>query len=212
MNLFKEVFLETSKIADKCSTLLELENEVRRFDLCPLKKNAKNSVFSDGNSQSKLMVIGEAPGSEEDIQGKPFVGPAGKLLDKMLAAINFDRTNSYITNVVFWRPPGNRQPSEEEVLMCNPFVIKHIKLVDPDVLVLAGAVATQSILKTSIGITKLRGKWVKLKLEKSDKRINTIPILHPAFLLRKPEYKRETWTDLKSIRDKLNKSTINLQK
>ena len=199
-----EDLTEAENLANSCNTLTELESAVRSFDKCPLARTAKKVVFSDGNNNADLMIIGEAPGAEEDRIGLPFVGLAGELLDKMLAAINCDRANTYITNIVFWRPPGNRKPTDEEIALCFPFVKQHVILINPKVLVLSGAVAAQAILKTKLGITRLRGAWHKLKIAEELDEIDTVSIFHPAFLLRQPVRKRETWSDLKSIKDKLN--------
>lgn len=199
----EDVF-DAEKLANSCNTLTELESAVRSFDKCPLVRTAKKVVFSDGNINADLMIIGEAPGAEEDRIGLPFVGLAGELLDKMLAAINCDRANTYITNIIFWRPPGNRKPTEEEIALCYPFVKQHIILINPKILVLSGAVAAQAVLKTKLGITRLRGVWHKLSIAEQIDEIDTVSIFHPAFLLRQPERKRETWSDLKSIREKLN--------
>tara|TARA_Y100001970_G_C14180067_1_gene829319 strand:+ start:1420 stop:1878 length:459 start_codon:yes stop_codon:yes gene_type:complete len=148
------------------------------------------------------MLIGEAPGEEEDKTGKPFKGQAGVLLDKMLNAIEQNRKNTYISNVIFWRPPGNRNPTEEEIKICLPFVLKHIELINPRILILAGAIATKAILKEDKGIIQLRGKWHDLSLNNSDK-IKTMPIFHPAFLLRQPSRKKDAWEDLKKIKKEI---------
>ena len=134
-------------------------NFIQFSNTCSLKKQAKNTVFADGNPSSKIMLIGEAPGAEEDKVGKPFVGAAGKLLDKMLAAIKLDRNSVYITNIVPWRPPNNRSPTLEEIMQCLPFIQKHIDIIRPEILVLLGATATKAILATNQGITKIRGRW-----------------------------------------------------
>jgi DNA polymerase len=198
-----EDVIEAENTAINCNTVNKLELAVKNFNNCSLKSTSKNVVFADGNNKADLMVIGEAPGAEEDKIGLPFVGLAGKLLDRMLAAINYDRTNTYITNVIFWRPPGNRKPTDSEITLCYPFVKQHIILINPKVLVLSGVVAAQTILKSKLGITRLRGVWHKLQISDQINKIDTIPIFHPAFLLRQPERKRETWSDLKSIREKL---------
>ena len=183
--------------------LLELKQEINKFEGCALKKTARNMVFSDGNYKSNVMLIGEAPGEEEDKTGIPFKGQAGLLLDKMLNAIGQNRDNTYITNLIFWRPPGNRNPTEEEIDICLPFVIRHIELVKPKILILTGAIAAKAILKENIGIIQLRGKWNNLKISKS-LTIKTMPILHPAFLLRQPSRKREAWEDLKKIKREID--------
>ena len=187
----------------KSSTLNELKEEIVNSSGCSLQKTATNLVFSDGNSNSKVMVIGEAPGEEEDKTGKPFKGKAGILLDKMLNAIGQNRNNTYITNIIFWRPPGNRNPTEEEINICLPFVLKHIELINPKVLILAGAIAAKTVLRENKGIIQLRGKWHNLFISKSI-NIKTMPIFHPAFLLRQPSRKKETWDDLKKIKKEID--------
>mgnify|MGYP002833131588 CR=1 FL=1 len=187
----------------KSSNLNELKDEIVNFSGCSLQKTSTNFVFSDGNSKSKVMVIGEAPGEEEDKTGKPFKGKAGILLDKMLSAIGQNRNNTYITNIIFWRPPGNRNPTEEEINICLPFVLKHIEIINPKVLILAGAIAAKAVLKESRGIIELRGKWHNLPISKST-NIKTMPIFHPAFLLRQPSRKKEAWEDLKKIKKEID--------
>ena len=192
----------------KATDLKSLFNESKKFDGCPLKRTAKNFVFSDGNPHSKVMLLGEAPGEEEDRIGRPFVGTAGKLLDKMLLAIDQDRNNTYLSNIVFWRPPGNRNPTQEEIDSCLPFVLKHIEIIRPRILVLAGAIPAKSILNNSdLGITKLRGNWYDLKFGSENFIVKTMPIFHPAFLLRQPARKKEAWEDLKKIRNEIQKIT-----
>ena len=184
------------------TSLDDLKQEVEDFQGCALKKTATNLVFSDGNSKANVMVIGEAPGEEEDKTGKPFKGQAGILLDKMLNAIGQNRDNTYITNIIFWRPPGNRNPTEEEIDICLPFVFKHIEIINPKVLILAGAIAAKAILKEKKGIIQLRGKWHSLNINNIN--IKTMPIYHPAFLLRQPSRKREAWEDLKKIKKEID--------
>ena len=192
----------------KATDLKSLFNESKNFDGCPLKRTAKNFVFSDGNPHSKVMLLGEAPGEEEDRVGKPFVGTAGKLLDKMLLAIDQDRNNTYLSNIVFWRPPGNRNPTQEEIDSCLPFVMKHIEIIRPRILILAGAIPAKSILNNSdLGITRLRGNWYDLKFGSENFIVKTMPIFHPAFLLRQPARKKEAWEDLKNIRNEIEKIT-----
>ncbi len=184
--------------------LASLKKQLEDFDGCVLKKTATNLVFADGNEESKVMLIGEAPGEEEDKTGKPFTGQAGKLLDKMLNAIGQNRENTYITNLIFWRPPGNRNPSLEEINACLPFVLRHIELINPKILILAGAIATKAILKeNNKGIIQLRGKWQDFPLNKTT-IIKTIPIFHPSFLLRQPSRKRDAWEDLKKIKKEID--------
>ena len=194
---------EQKSIKIMANSLKELKYEVENLQGCTLKKTATNLVFSDGNSNAKVMLIGEAPGEEEDKTGKPFQGKAGVLMDKMLNAIGQNRNNTYITNVVFWRPPGNRNPSDEEISICMPFVLKHIELVNPKILILAGAVATRAILKEKEGIIQLRGKW-KNFMTSTSSNIRVMPIFHPAFLLRQPTRKREAWEDLKKIKKEID--------
>ena len=180
-------------------TLDDLKKLIISHCDCPLKNTAKNIVFSDGNPQANIMFIGEAPGEIEDKTGKPFKGEAGKLLDKMLNAIQLNRENAYLTNIIFWRPPGNRKPTEQEISTCLPFVKKHINLINPKILVLVGATAASAILNIKTGITQIRGKWKNIET-KDIKSLKSIAIFHPAFLLRQPSRKREAWEDLKKIK------------
>jgi len=189
---------------DKCLTLEELKNYMLEFNGCDLKKTATQLVFSDGNPKSNIMIIGEAPGAEEDRLGKPFCGASGKLLDKMLASINLDRNNVYITNVIPWRPPGNRTPNENEINLMKPFLMRHIEIVAPKMLVSVGGSASKAILNIEGGILRYRGVWKEIKLSNS-LIIPIIPTLHPAYLLRAPNQKKLAWEDLKSIRSKLEK-------
>ena len=184
-------------------TLNELKSFIVSSNVCPLKKNAIQAVFADGNPSAKIMLIGEAPGAEEDKYGLPFVGKAGQLLDKMLLAIGLNRKNVYISNVVPWRPPGNRQPTNEEILECLPFIQKHIEIINPSILVLLGGTASKALLATSQGITKLRGKWHQYNSWGLPKPIITRAIFHPAFLLRSPGYKKQAWEDLLEIQKKM---------
>ena len=183
--------------------LNQLEGFIKTSGNCLLKNQALNTVFADGNPSSKIMLIGEAPGAEEDKLGKPFVGAAGQLLNKMLAAINLDRNSVYITNIVPWRPPNNRAPNTEEILQCLPFIQKHIEIIQPYILVLLGGTATKAILTTTHGITKLRGQWHKYNSLNIKRPIPTIAMYHPAFLLRSPGHKKEAWRDLQEIQKKL---------
>ena len=186
--------------------LNELLDEINNFKECSLKKTAKNLVFADGNPHSKVMLLGEAPGEEEDQTGIPFVGDAGKLLDKMLASIGQNRDNTYLTNIIFWRPPGNRNPTIEEINLCLPYVLKHIEIIQPKILILAGSIASRTILKNhDKGITQLRGKWYKLNIGQNNLNVNAMPIFHPTFLLRQPSRKREAWEDLKNIKEAIGK-------
>jgi len=190
-------------LAAQAPTIEALAALVAGFDACPLKRTATNTVFADGNPQAPIMIIGEAPGADEDRIGKPFVGRAGQLLDRMLAAIDLDRTGVQITNVIYWRPPGNRKPTAQETAACLPFVFRHIVLSRPKVLVLAGSTAATSLLDTTEGITRLRGRWFDLAIPGLDAPLPALPTFHPAYLLRTPERKREAWRDLLALRAKL---------
>jgi uracil-DNA glycosylase family 4 len=192
-------------LAAAARTVTELAEALAAFEGCPLKHTATNLVFSDGNPEARVMVIGEAPGADEDRAGRPFVGVSGRLLDHMLGWVDLDRTTAYITNVIFWRPPGNRQPTAAEIAACLPFVERHIELVSPDVLVLVGSAAAKTVLARSEGITKLRGRWFQFESTGMSRPVPAMPTYHPAFLLRQPAQKRETWRDLLAIRERLEK-------
>lgn len=193
----------STALAAEVADLEALRAVMERDERCDLKKGARNMVFADGHPVSDLMIIGEAPGRDEDQAGRPFVGQAGQLLDKMFAAIGRDRgaetaaQGLYITNILPWRPPHNRDPSEEDIAMMVPFVRRHIALAQPKVIVLMGNIACQALLGQT-GITKLRGTWDQIE------GIPTMPMLHPAYLLRRPLSKAEAWADLKAVRAKLN--------
>lgn len=193
--------LAAREMADTCRTVAELEEAVRKFDGCALKKTATRTVFSDGNPQAEVMLIGEAPGAQEDVQGIPFCGASGQLLDKMLLSIGLTRSdNVYISNTIFWRPPGNRQPNEVEVNTCLPFVEKHIALVAPKLLILSGGTATNVLLKKDLSISRLRGKFYEYSNSYIDTPIKTALIYHPSYLLRQPLYKKQAWQDLLMIK------------
>jgi len=196
-------------IAAACMSLEEIAAALARFDACPLQRTATKLVYTDGNRGARVMFIGEAPGREEDLQGLPFVGRSGQLLDRMLAAIGMSRTAAdpaaaaLITNVIFWRPPGNRKPTEAETLMCLPFVARTIELVAPEIIVCLGATPAQRLLGTTEGILRLRGAWRSYAM--GDRAIPLLPTLHPAYLLRQPAQKRLAWRDfleLKKTRDR----------
>jgi len=191
-------------VAAAATTLEELRAALAGFDGCALAATATNLVFSDGNPDAGLMLVGEGPGAEEDRAGKPFVGPSGQLLDRMLASIGLDRTRYVITNLIPWRPPGNRNPTDSEVLICLPFLLRHIALVRPRRLVLLGALASRAVLGGSAGITKLRGKWVTASIPGLDAPLPALPMLHPAYLLRSPGAKRDAWADLLLLRRTLD--------
>jgi uracil-DNA glycosylase len=183
-------------------SLEELEALLAGFDGCPLKFTAKNLVFADGNPAAKLMFIGEAPGADEDRIGKPFMGRSGKLLDRMMAAIGLDRTSAYVTNIVPWRPPGNRNPTPQEVAICKPFIERQIELAAPDLIVCLGSPATQAITGTKDGILKARGRFYPYRVV--DREIRALATLHPAYLLRQPLQKRLAWRDFRTLRAALD--------
>jgi len=190
-------------LAAAASNVQELEAAVGGFDGCALKATATRLVFADGNPAAKIMFIGEAPGADEDRQGKPFVGVSGQLLDRMLAWIGLDRSSVYITNILFWRPPGNRQPTTAEIAACLPFVERHISLVAPKILVLVGGTSAKTLLNTQEGIIKLRGRWFDFQCPGLSAPIPTVPTFHPAYLLRTPSQKRGSWRDLLAIKARL---------
>lgn len=197
-----EAMAKARALADACKTREELLEAVRNFDGCALKKTAMNTVFSDGSPQARIMVIGEAPGAQEDIQGIPFCGPSGQLLDKMLASIGLSRQeNVYISNTVFWRPPGNRTPSPEELAICEPFVQKHIALMQPKLLLLAGGVAASAVLKRPESVGRLRGKPHEYTNPYLGAPVPAIVTFHPSYLMRSPGQKRLAWSDLLMIQD-----------
>ena len=192
-----------NKLALSSKSLEELEAVVRGFDDCALKKTSANTVFSSGNSGSPVMFVGEAPGADEDKEGRPFVGASGRLFDKMLASIGIIRDEVYLTNTIYWRPPGNRPPTSLEVAQCLPFLQRQIELVRPDILVPLGGLAAQTLLKVDLGITLLRGQWHEYALPDKTK-ILTLPMFHPAYLLRSPVHKREAWRDMIALSQKLS--------
>lgn len=185
---------EAARTAPSLEVLRQL---LENFDGCALKHTATRLVFADGNPQARVMFVGEAPGREEDIEGLPFVGRSGKLLDRMIATIGLDRSKAYIANVIPWRPPGNRTPTPQETQICLPFIRRQIELVNPDVLVTLGNPSTQTLLSTRDGIMKTRGKW--FDYDTGTRTIRAIATFHPAYLLRSPSYKRMTWQDMLAI-------------
>ena len=188
--------------ASRSATLQELRHAIETFEGCSLRQTAKNTVFADGNPASRVMLVGEAPGRDEDLQGRPFVGRSGQLLDRMLSFIGLDRSNVYISNILPWRPPGNRKPTLAETTICLPFIKRHIELVDPEVLVFLGGTAAGTLLETTQGITRLRGNWKELKV--GERTVPVLPTLHPAYLLRQPAQKRQAWSDLLALQDRVN--------
>lgn len=190
------------EIAAACGTLADLKAALETFEGCPLKKHATRTVFADGVPERGILFIGEAPGKEEDIAGLPFVGRAGKLLDRMLASIGLDRkSNVYITNILNWRPPSNRDPTPEEAAICLPFLRRHIELVAPRIIVLLGAIASRHVMGRSEGIMRLRGSWLEYFV--CERMVPVMPTLHPAYLLRRPLEKRLAWRDLQAISVKI---------
>jgi DNA polymerase len=187
--------------AKSAKTLDELRALLEGFTGCPLRATATQLVFADGNPQGRVMFVGEAPGHEEDITGRPFVGRSGKLLDLMMAAIGLDRTRAYIANVVPWRPPGNRTPTPQETAICLPFIRRQIELANPDILVCLGGPAMQTLLATKEGITRTRGRW--FKFDTGSREIRALATFHPAFLLRSPLQKRFAWRDFLALKKAL---------
>ncbi len=180
-------------------TLEALREKLSAFDGCSLKFTSKNLVFADGNPLAKIMLVGEAPGKDEDLEGRPFVGKAGKMLDRMLGAIGLDRTHVYIANVIYWRPPGNRTPTPIETEICRPFIERQIELVNPDILVFVGGVSAKNFLPGPDGILKTRGVWREWTMP-NGRTIPALPMLHPAYLLRQPAQKKLAWRDLLSLK------------
>jgi uracil-DNA glycosylase len=201
-----EAAIASAREAARTAPSLEaLRALLENFDGCALRHTATRLVFSDGNPQARIMFVGEAPGRDEDIEGLPFVGRSGKLLDRMIAAIGLDRSKAYIANVIPWRPPGNRTPTPQETQICLPFIQRQIELVNPDVLVTLGNPSTQTLLATREGIMKTRGKW--LDYDTGTRSIRAIATFHPAYLLRSPSYKRMSWQDLRAIATELEKAS-----
>ena len=194
----------------KGELLQKLEGSIKSIKNCELKKNSTNLVFSDGNPNSKIMIIGEGPGANEDKEGLPFVGRAGQLLDKMLFSINLNRKNVYITNVVNYRPPENRKPTKEEVKKYLPFLKKHVEIINPKIIILLGSTALNTIIGDQDVIPKARGKWLLKKIGECS--TNIIVSFHPAFLMRQPDQKKMAWIDLKMIRQKISELKIKIEK
>ncbi len=197
------VVFDSTPLAQACENLAALRAAMGAFEHCPLKQGARNTVFCDGNPSARVMIIGEAPGREEDREGKPFIGKAGQMLDKMFAAIGLSRHEEapesalYITNVLPWRPPQNRDPKPEEIALMKPFLLRHIELAQPDFIITMGNPSTKTLRDTSLGITKMHGQWGEVL------GIPSVPLFHPAYLLRSPEQKRLAWADLLSLKARL---------
>jgi len=204
INRYKKDNFEIS--ADKAENLERLKKSIGAIKNCSLKGSATNMVFCDGNPKSKIMLVGEAPGSNEDQEGLPFVGRAGALLDKMLASINLNRKNVYISNIINYRPPENRRPTDEEVNRYMPFIKKHIEIINPKILVLLGSTAMNALIGNDIVISKARGRWIDKEF--GNCKTSVIITFHPAFLMRQPAQKKMAWIDLKMIRDKKAKLKI----
>jgi uracil-DNA glycosylase family 4 len=194
-------------LAAKADTLDGLRAALDAFDGGGLKVTARQMVFARGNPQADVMVVGEAPGREEDEQGRPFVGRSGQLLDRMLGSIGLDEDSVYITNIVNWRPPGNRKPTDAEIEACRPFAERHIALINPKILVLAGGISAQSLLRAKAGIMALRGRWTEYRVKDAAGEetgvIPALPVFHPAFLLRRPQEKKKAWADMLSLRERI---------
>ena len=204
INRYKKDAFEISD--DKAEKLEKLKKSISNIKNCELKKSATNLVFADGNPKAKIMLIGEGPGSNEDQEGLPFVGRAGALLDKMLASIDLNRKNVYITNVVNYRPPDNRRPTDEEITKYLPYLKKHIEIINPKILVLLGSTALNALIGNEIVISKARGKWMEKQFGKC--KTSVIVTFHPAFLMRQPAQKKMAWIDLKMIRERKNNLKI----
>ncbi len=202
-----EIVAKAKKLAGEAKDLVELRKAVEEFDGCSLKKMATNTVFCDGNPDSKVMVIGEAPGNHEDLQGVPFCGDSGKLLDAMFSSINMKRADDYyITNVIFWRPPGNRRPTEEELAACRPFVERHIQLVDPKIIILVGATSMSAVLNMKDPVTKVRGKIIDFEPNFMERKVDSFVVFHPSYLMRQSAKKRVAWRDFLFLEDYLRSS------
>ena len=192
----------------KHKKLINLKNEIDSIEDCKLKKNASKMVFADGDTQSSIMIVGEGPGQKEDQLGKPFVGDAGNLLNKMLKAIKIERKKIYITNVVNYRPPNNRKPEQSEINRYSKYLKEHISIIDPKILILMGSTAMEAILGTNKRISKERGQWKEIIIKQ--KNYKTIITFHPAYLLRKPDQKKFSWEDLKIIHKEINQQNIKI--
>lgn len=193
------------QLCEKAHSLAELAQYVESFDGCQLKATAKRTVFGDGDEKAKILLVGEAPGADEDREGKPFVGKSGMLLNKMLASVGIERKNCYITNILMWRPPGNRTPTGAEVAVSLPFLKRKIELIDPKVIVALGAPAANALMNIEEPISKIRGKWLEYELSVG-KKIDLLPTFHPAYLLRNPAQKAKSWADLLKVKKKLSNS------
>lgn len=199
------------ELAAKADTLDALKSQIEAFEGCALKRTARNTVFSRGSREARVMIVGEAPGKDEDEQGQPFVGRSGQLLDRMFASIGLGPDDIYISNILNWRPPGNRTPTQDEVDLCLPFIERHIALKSPDILVLAGGISAQALLRSPTGITRLRGHWHDYAVKAADgsqagRSIPALPMFHPSYLLRRAPEKQQAWQDLQTLELKLGEA------
>jgi DNA polymerase len=200
--------LAAREIASSCGSLEALRRALEAFDGCALRETATRLCFADGSPDARIMLIGEAPGSEEDRQGRPFVGKSGKLLDRMLATIGLDRTRVWVTNAIFWRPPGNRTPTPAEIAVCQPFLERQIELIRPRLIVFLGGIAARALLGLSDGVTRLRGRWLAYHAERLPEPIPALVMFHPAYLLRQPLQKPFAWRDLLTIQSWLENHDV----
>ena len=200
---------DACEIAAAANSVEELNNALLNYGGCPLKKTATNLVFGDGSPKAKIVLIGEGPGAEEDRSGLPFVGPSGQLLDKMLASIGLNRDKVFLSNIVFWRPPGNRTPTSQETNLCMPFVERLMELIDPEILVVLGGSAAKSMLAETSGVSRLRGKWYNYSTPNLSRPVQATVMFPPGYLLNSPVHKREAWQDLLMIRNKLESLGLN---
>ena len=197
-----EIIKQANTVSKKSVTLEGLEKNLKNFVGCTLKNTAANTVFADGNKSSQIMIIGEAPTSEEDRTGRPFLGQSGELLEKMLHAIGLERSNDYyLTNILPWRPPGNRKPTETEISICMPFVKRHIELFAPKMIILLGSLPLRNLIHQDHGVLKSHGKWYDYNLE--DKKVPLMAIFHPNYLIQQPAAKKAAWKDLQEIKTKI---------
>ncbi|MGD1877984.1 MAG: uracil-DNA glycosylase [Kiloniellaceae bacterium] len=204
-----EAQASAQRLAAAAKTIQDVRQALEAFEGCPLKATATSLCLFDGNPEARVMIVGEAPGAQEDRQGKPFVGPAGQLLDRMLAAIGLDRSKVYITNLLYWRPPGNRNPTPGEIASCLPFLERQIEIIQPKLLLLVSGMSAKTLLHRSEGILKLRGRWADYHHPRLPHPIPALPTLHPAYLLRQPAQKREAWRDLLSFAEAMEREGLN---
>ena len=203
-----EAQASAQRLAAEAKSIEEVRQALEGFEGCPLKATATNLCLYDGNPEARIMIVGEAPGAQEDRQGKPFVGPAGQLLDRMLGAIGLDRSKVYITNLLYWRPPGNRNPTPGEIAACLPFLERQIEIMQPKLLLLVGGMSAKTLLNRTEGILRLRGRWADYHHPRLDHPIPALPTLHPAYLLRQPAQKREAWRDLLSFAEAMEREGL----